>query len=663
MKSLKSKLVLTYTTVILAMLVGLGSLFIFTTKNNATKDTHDTLMEMSKQEAEYVKARIDERLTYMESLAQNPILLDENMSFDEKVAFFEKEAQRTGYLAFAFADKNGDATVFNSKRETTNIGSREYFQTALSGKSAVSDIIISSATGELVLIFASPVYQNGEIIGVVYGRRDGSALCEIVSGSEYKKTGYAYMVNNQGTTVAHKNIDLVLAQDNDIENMKTDSSLKELGELTQKMLSRTVGSGTYSYKGVKKIVAYSPVENTPWILAFGLEESEALAEVKAQSKMLWIFVLVSSVIGAAITYVISSTIVNPIKKVTNVAQEIAQGNFDVTLTVDSKDEVGKLAESFNQTLVQLNNYQDYIDEISDSLEKIGDGDLQIVLEKEYAGQFKKLKDNLEALVEHLSETLLQIQQSSEQVDSGALQIANGAQALSQGATEQASSIAELSSSIANVTEQVKQNADSAKQARDKAGSAGTELENSNTQMQNMMSSMNDITGKAAEISKIIKIIDDIAFQTNILALNAAVEAARAGAAGKGFAVVADEVRNLAAKSAEAARNTSVLIEETIDSVNSGSAIAQETAKSLIESAQKAMEAIKLIDNIALASQDQAIAISQVNLGVEQISSVIETNAATAEESAAASEELSGQSNVLKDLVSTFNFRQSDFFTY
>lgn len=430
MKSLKSKLVLTYTTVILAMLIGLGSLIILTTKNNATKDTHSILTELSEQEAEYIQARINERLTYMEALAQNPILLDENMSFEEKVAFFEKEANRAGYLAFAFADKNGDATVFNSNRETTNIGSREYFQTALGGKSAVSDVIVSSATGELVLIFATPVYQDGEIIGVVYGRRDGSALCEIVQDTNYKKTGYSYMVNKDGVTVAHKNIELVKEQDNDIENMESDPSLKELGELTKKMTSGSTGVGSYSYNGVKKILAYTPVENTPWVVAFGLEESEAYEGVRAQTRLLWIFVIVASCIGATITYIISSTIVNPIKKVTTVAQEIAQGNFDVTLDIKSKDEVGQLADSFNQTLVQLNNYQDYIDEISYSLEKIGDGDLQVVLEKEYVGQFKKLKDNLETLVERLSETLLQIQQSSEQVDSGALQIANGAQALS-----------------------------------------------------------------------------------------------------------------------------------------------------------------------------------------------------------------------------------------
>jgi methyl-accepting chemotaxis protein len=375
-----------------------------------------------------------------------------------------------------------------------------------------------------------------------------------------------------------------------------------------------------------------------------------------QSGVLFALVLV---VTTAIIFFVASSIAKPIRKVTDAAEQIAEGHFNVALSVRSQDEIGQLAQSFQRTIGQLQQYQCYIDEISDALQSVSNGDLTITPKNEYDGQFKKLKDNMQALLDRLNTILLQINQSAHEVDSSSRHVSAAAQALSQGAAEQASSIEELSASIFEVTEQIKQNAINAKSAREKAEYAGSELQNSRTQMNDMISAMNHITLKSTEISKIIKIIEDIAFQTNILALNAAVEAARAGVAGKGFSVVADEVRNLAAKSAQAAKSTTMLIDETIVAVKNGSKIADETAQSLHTSSEIALESVSLINKIAEASNEQAASISQINLGVEQIASVVQTNAATAEESAAASEELSDQSKQLKGLIFSFKLRSDE----
>jgi len=377
------------------------------------------------------------------------------------------------------------------------------------------------------------------------------------------------------------------------------------------------------------------------------------SSVSSTIRILAIIVILLLLAVSAVTIFVSSKIVNPIKKVTDVAQKIADGNFDVSLSINSKDEVGQLAGAFNLTIEKLINYQGYIDEISDALQNLSQGNLRVELSREYTGQFKILKHNMLNLLNNLNATMMQINQSMIQVDSDSTQVSNGAQSLAQGATEQASAIEELSASIADVTQQIKQNADNAKSALDKSTYAGEELSNSAAQMQDMISAMQRITAKSSEISKIIKIIDDIAFQTNILALNAAVEAARAGASGKGFAVVADEVRNLARKSAEAAKNTAVLIEETVEAVKAGSSIADRTSGSLTKTSTVTNEAVVLIDRIARASEDQAVSIAQINQGIEQISSVVQTNAATAEESAAASVELTEQANILKSLIRKF----------
>lgn len=252
--------------------------------------------------------------------------------------------------------------------------------------------------------------------------------------------------------------------------------------------------------------------------------------------------------------------------------------------------------------------------------------------------------------------MAQIYNASQQVSSGSDQVANGAQALSQGSTEQAASALELSTAIGEIAQQVQSNAQHAKTASGQANNAGTELGLSNQKMQALIAAMDEINNSSKEISKVIKTIEDIAFQTNILALNAAVEAARAGTSGKGFAVVADEVRNLASKSAEAAKGTTALIESSIKSVGNGARLADETAKSLLIVVDEAMQASQSINQISIASEEQALSISHITTGMDQISSVIQTNSATAEQSAAASEELNGQAGMMKQLVNKFKLK-------
>lgn len=346
----------------------------------------------------------------------------------------------------------------------------------------------------------------------------------------------------------------------------------------------------------------------------------------------------------------------PVAELDEVARQIAEGNLNKSIRYQSRDELGSLAVNFNRTVERLRDYVDYIDEISRVLKEIAGGNLAFELTFDYAGEFAKIKEALEAISQSLNDTMGQINQTSAQVAAGSDQVSSGAQALSQGATEQASSVEELAATISEISGQVSKTAENAAMARSQATQAGEEITICNKQMQDMINAMDEISHKSSEIGKIIKTIEDIAFQTNILALNAAVEAARAGAAGKGFAVVADEVRNLASKSAEASQNTSALIAGSIEAVQKGTKLANETAQSLIQVVQGAQSTSATVEKIAQAAEDQASSLAQVTQGIDQISSVVQTNSATAEESAAASEELSGQAQILKGLVGQFKLR-------
>lgn len=355
--------------------------------------------------------------------------------------------------------------------------------------------------------------------------------------------------------------------------------------------------------------------------------------------------------------ILRKRIISPIYVLLESAEKIEQGNLEEEIPYVSRDEFGELADSFRQMQASL---KDVIMDVKTNLERMGGNDFCVEIHANYRGEFEMIRESMEAISDYLSMALLRINESADQVAGGSDQVAAGAQMLSQGATQQASSVEELAATINELTSHVAQNADSASNATRTAKEVKDYAVESGKRMAEMLEAISNISDRSKEIGKIIKTIEDIAFQTNILALNAAVEAARAGEAGKGFAVVADEVRNLAGKSAEASNNTAEMIKESLKAVENGAAIADETAQSLKNVVEGVQGITQAIEDISASSGEQASSLSQVTIGIDQISSVVQTTSATAEESAASSEELSDQARKLKELVGQFRLKKAQF---
>lgn len=490
---------------------------------------------------------------------------------------------------------------------------------------------------------------QGNVRGVAAADVYLDSISDIVAGIELEKTGGIFLVDTRtGTIIGHKDKDMT-------GRVMSEFKGDMYAYANEQIVSGASGLSIYEEN---MYIQVEQVPNSDWTAVAYVSKTEVLSDLVTLTGMMGT-VAVIAVIAAAVLIIlmVRRIIGRPVAELSQVAAKIAEGELDQTIRHSSNDELGELADNFGRTVVRLRDYVTYIDEISEKLQEIADGNLDFQLSHEYVGEFSKIKESLEAISRAFNDTMGQISVAAGQVSEGAGYVSDGAQTLSQGSVQQNDAVELLASHITEVSDGIQRTAKGAEKASRISKEVGSNILESNDKMQHMNEAIQKISSKSTEIHSIIKTIEDIAFQTNILALNAAVEAARAGEAGKGFAVVADEVRNLAGKSSEAAKNTTVLIDQTVEAVEEGTNMARDTAESMMAVVAQAEEVNTLIEGIAEYSAKQASATEEVIRGIDRISDVVQSNMSTAEKSAAASEELSGQANMLRDLVSKFRLKK------
>ena len=526
-------------------------------------------------------------------------------------------------------------------------GTQDFYKQAQESKVASATLPMENAdTGKASFYMTVPILDGDRFLGIVTTEISTEVFNEL-----------------DMSTLGYENVffDVLDNQNNFVYSNNPDAKGKNLGDLIgQKysdMLVEKMQSKEAFFQRDSQVRYYVPlqIEGVDW----WVQTAMTIPHFDQEKNQLLFALILSEVIIFILVQIINflriSNALKPLKKISEAGKEVAGGNFDVEIHYPQQDEIGELSRSISEV---IGRSKKIVFDLRDRLDAMAGGNFTENLEsEEYVGDYAPLLESLKHIQEDMNKTLQEVHASSVQVLSSAEQVNTGAQSLSQGATEQASSIEELSANMQDISHSIQASTKTAGEAYKLQGEAGVAVLQSNEKMEEMRKAMDDITAKSNEISKIIKTIDDIAFQTNILSLNAAIEAARAGAAGKGFAVVADEVGNLAQKSAKAAQNTGLLIEETIEAVEKGAKITEETAESLNSVSKSTEEVNTLIEKISSASSKDFEGITSLNQGLQQISSVVQANSATAEQSAAASEELTGQANKMNELVERFQLKE------
>ncbi len=659
MKSIRTKILAGSCLITTVFVIILGVVSSVMNYTSTFSRVNQDMAETAKIAAQRVEWEITNYVSIAEAFGGRSEIADPDVSVEEKEQVLSSWAEAYGLVRANLLNINGI-----SEFDGQNYSDRDYYQQCMQGNSYVSTPVVSKQTGELTIIVAAPVWENGiadtRVVGVVYFVPQETFLNDIMSSIKLSDNSGAYMIDKEGNTIADTTMETIMQQNIESEAAEN-SELQDLADIHAKMRNGESGAADYKINGESKIIAYAPVDGTDgWSLGVTAPTGDFMSSTYTSIIVIVILVVLSLVIGVLVVSAISRRIAQPIRVCADRLKALSEGDLhsDVPV-VKTQDETGVLAaatKSIADCLQGLIRDEAYV------LGEMARGNFDITVDYSvYRGDLKDILKSLKGINRTLSMTLYEINETANQVAAGAEQVASGAQALSQGATEQASSVEELAATINDINGNIQANTKLANQSNEFSEKAGSLLSESIDKMNELVAAMDEINSSSSEISRIIKTIEDIAFQTNILALNAAVEAARAGNAGKGFAVVADEVRSLAEKSAEASKTTSELIQRSIQAVENGTRIAGDTLQSIQSTGETAKDAISLNGEIVKNSKTQAEAVAQVTVGVDQISSVVQTNSATAQESSAASEELSGQAEILKKAVGKFKLKDINAF--